>query len=768
MRKPIIRGFGAAAAAGAALAVAASGAAAEPGQGPQAAAAPAVIAPGAGSPAAGLPSAATAAAPGQQARVSRDSNGGADRAAAVAVSPDGTMVVVTGSSYSPATGDDYATVAYSTVTGAQLWAARYNGPGNGRDNATAVTVSPTGRVFVTGRSYGGSSRGDDYATVAYRGATGVRVWVARYNGPASRTDSPTAIAVRPDDSNVFVTGSSDGTTSGSDYATVAYRTTTGARVWAARYNGPGNGADHARAVTVSPTGRVFVTGSSYGGPGRLADYATAAYRGATGVRVWVARYNGPASRTDTATAAAVRPDDSDVFVTGSSYSPATRDDYATVAYSTVTGARVWAARYNGPGNGRDNAAAVTVSPTGRVFVTGRSYGGSSRGDDYATVAYRGASGAVVWSARYNGPASLADSATAAAVSPDDTAVFITGASAGSTTGDDYATVAYRTTTGSREWASRYDGPAGAQGPAADAASAVIASRNAALVFVTGTSTGDYATVAYRIPDSAAVFRGLGAWVDTYDYAALNPVAVTADLKAHGVRTLYLGTGRYDSPAAIADPAGVAAWLTAAHAAGLTVVGWYVPSYSDVARDVSRTLAISSYTGPDGQRFDGIGIDIEYPLTVPSASAWNQAVASQLAQVRAGTSLPIAAIVLPPLLMQTWPDPARWATFPWAAISADANAVAPMDYWTSYTPAQRCAAGDPQYCAYQYTRASVLLSRQLTGLPVHVIGGAGTAATVSQVSDFLRAARETAAAGGSFYDYRTTAGEFWPYLEQLAP
>ena len=101
----------------------------------------------------------------------------------MAVSPGGTRVFVTGSSQGTGSGQDSATVAYNAATGAQLWARRYNGPANGNDYALSVAVSPGGtRVFVTGSSQGVGS-GSDYATVAYsappapscgRGATTAR------------------------------------------------------------------------------------------------------------------------------------------------------------------------------------------------------------------------------------------------------------------------------------------------------------------------------------------------------------------------------------------------------------------------------------------------------------------------------------------------------------------------------------------------------------------------------------------------------------------
>jgi DNA-binding beta-propeller fold protein YncE len=89
--------------------------------------------------------------------------------------------------------------------------------------------------------------------------------VARYNGPKDSDDGATSVAVSPDGSTVFVTGGSTGTMTGYDYTTVAYRTSSGVRLWVKRYNGPGNGYDQATGIRVSPNGStVFVTGASRG------------------------------------------------------------------------------------------------------------------------------------------------------------------------------------------------------------------------------------------------------------------------------------------------------------------------------------------------------------------------------------------------------------------------------------------------------------------------------------------------------------------------
>jgi PQQ-like domain len=159
------------------------------------------------------------------------------------------------------------------------------------DSSNALAVSPDGtRVFVSGDSDGGMKSNYDFATVAYDVQSGKQIWVARYNGPTNREDGAEAIGLSGDGTRVYVTGAIVGKKTGGDYATLAYDATTGKRLWVAQYNGPAGRADGGEDLAVSMDGtRVFVTGTSSGGKATRDDFATVAYEARTGRRLWVAR-----------------------------------------------------------------------------------------------------------------------------------------------------------------------------------------------------------------------------------------------------------------------------------------------------------------------------------------------------------------------------------------------------------------------------------------------------------------------------------------------
>ncbi|MBI4730230.1 MAG: hypothetical protein HY775_12165 [Acidobacteria bacterium] len=263
----------------------------------------------------------------------------------------------------------------------------------------------------------------------------------------------------------------------------------------------------------------------------------------------------------------------------------------------------------------------------------------------------------------------------------------------------------------------------------------------------------------RAGGGRAVFGGLGAWVDLYDLG-LDPWASTRIMRARGVRTLFVQTGRYNTPLPV-DPRAWR-WVRAAHAAGLSVVGWYLPGYVDLALDVERAVAVAA-APRGGERFDGLGIDIEWRRGAPSRGEWNRRVLRHVALVRRAVGrFPVAAITPSPLQMRV--APGYWAGFPWRGLAAASDAIMTMSYW-SYRdgcPAERL------YCAYEYTKEDVRLARRLTGgrVPIHVIGGVGDRVSAAEVSAFVRGARDAGAFGASLYDYGTTPSAFWRYLSAL--
>ena len=276
-----------------------------------------------------------------------DGSSGPDNATALFVDTDGN-VYVTGTSYGGEdTDDDYATIKYDSDNSDEgpVWVRRYDGS-SGPDNATALFVDTDGNVYVTGTSYGGEDTDDDYATIKYErddsdNGEAQEDRVVRYNGPGNGKDNAAALTVDAA-GNVYVTGSSyGGEDTGEDYATVKYDNEGNLR-WVARYDGPGNGRDNATALAVDDAGNVYVTGSSADDiEADETSYATIKYD-SRGRERWVRRYNG--SRRDLDSATALTLDTTgNVYVTGSS-----DGDYATIKYDR-TGEQRWIARHGGGG-----------------------------------------------------------------------------------------------------------------------------------------------------------------------------------------------------------------------------------------------------------------------------------------------------------------------------------------------------------------------------------------------------------------------------------
>jgi hypothetical protein len=405
------------------------------------------------------------------------------------------------------------------------WVRRYNGPGNGTDWACAIAVDVSGNVYVTGSSFG-SGTNNDYATVKYY-PDGNTAWVRRYNGPGNEGDGAFAIAV-DNSGNVYVTGDSWGFGTFYDYATIKYYPN-GDTAWVRRYNGPGNSGDDAYAIAVDGSGNVYVMGESWGS-GTSWDYATIKYY-PTGDTAWVRRYNGPDNSSDYAEGIAVD-GSGNVYVSGTSVGIVTNGDYATIKYNS-SGNELWVRRYNGPGNYDDWVRAIAVDDSGNVYVTGSSYNGLNY--DYATIKYK-PNGDTAWVRRYNGPGNGWDEARAIVIDGSYN-VYVTGVSVSAGQDEDWATIKYYPN-GDTAWVRRYNGP----GNYADQAYA-IAVDGLNNVYVTGYSgvgtSYDYTTIKYYPYGDIAwlrIYDGPGNGTDYAQAIALdgsNNVYVTGGSRGSG-------------------------------------------------------------------------------------------------------------------------------------------------------------------------------------------------------------------------------------------
>src|SRR5689334_3561283 len=174
------------------------------------------------------------------------------------------------------------------------------------------------------------------------------------------------------------------------------------------------------------------------------------------------------------------------------------------------------------------------------------------------------------------------------------------------------------------------------------------------------------------------FRGLGTWVDAYDYAApyqpfnapapVTPASVD-DMARLGVRTLYFQAAKADSrsPGPLVDDRLAGDFLARAHRAGIRVVAWYLPLFSDLDADLAHVRAMRDFE-VEGQHFDGIALDVEWTQGVPDPTQRNARLVTFTKRVRklVGDEMPLGAIVYPAVQLELL-NPTLWPRFPYRKL-----------------------------------------------------------------------------------------------------
>src|SRR5215467_6708979 len=257
----------------------------------------------------------------------------------------------------------------------------------------------------------------------------------------------------------------------------------------------------------------------------------------------------------------------------------------------------------------------------------------------------------------------------------------------------------------------------------------------------------------------SAYAGLGTWLDIYATPSwTHPEQEVRAMARDGVRTLYLQTGNYEQSADLFRPRQLGRFIDAAHAAGLRVVAWYLPSFLYPPQDTRGALAAIRFRTAKGERFDSFALDIEASL-VHSVPLRTERLLQLSARLRraAGHRFPLGAIIPSPVGIRR--HPAYWPHFPYRQLSRTYNVFLPMAYATD--------AGIRGIRATRsYNAADVAIIRDRTGkphVPIHLIGGLANAMRARETTGFMRAVADCSPLGYSLYAFSVTRRATWKAL-----
>jgi hypothetical protein len=256
------------------------------------------------------------------------------------------------------------------------------------------------------------------------------------------------------------------------------------------------------------------------------------------------------------------------------------------------------------------------------------------------------------------------------------------------------------------------------------------------------------------------FAGLATWVDIYDrpvYA--DPEGTAARIAARGVRTVFAETANYKATADVVGAPALGRFVDALQARGIAVVAWYLPGFDRPGRDLRRTRAMLTFRTPGGSGFDGVALDVEATIEKRVAVRTLRLLTlARTLRAEAGET-PVAAITLPPRMLER--RPTVWPRFPWADLAALSDAVVPMAYTGS--------AFRGYEATYGYVARS-LASLRAAGVevPIHAAGGVADRMSADELRALVDAAEDGGATGVSLYDFATTRTPGWAALRTFAP
>jgi hypothetical protein len=151
------------------------------------------------------------------------------------------------------------------------WERTYDANGM-NDKATAIQVNSTGDVYVTGYSHDTIEQ-NNYLTLKYN-SSGTLLWTRTFNDSLNGNDEAYAMAI-DNSGKIYVTGNALTSLSQMDYHTIKYDTA-GTVIWSIDFDGAKHLDDRATNIAIDTVGAVIVTGASETAAG-VYEYATVRY-----------------------------------------------------------------------------------------------------------------------------------------------------------------------------------------------------------------------------------------------------------------------------------------------------------------------------------------------------------------------------------------------------------------------------------------------------------------------------------------------------------
>jgi hypothetical protein len=272
-----------------------------------------------------------------------------------------------------------------------------------------------------------------------------------------------------------------------------------------------------------------------------------------------------------------------------------------------------------------------------------------------------------------------------------------------------------------------------------------------LAVLTSAASGGAASTRHRSP-----FAGLGTWVDIYSAEWADPETAVAAMAQHGVRTLYLETGNYSHAAPVFRPDRAGRFIDAAHAAGIRVVAWYLPSFLNVRTDARKALGAIRFRSATGERFDGFALDIE-ATSVKSLPLRNRRMLFLSARLHHAVTrrYALGAITPSPVGM----SPFYWPELPYRSLTPFYKAFLPMAYSTMRGIHTR--AGTLAFM--ESTVSDIRAASGNATFPIHLIGGLSGSMGTRATAGFVQAVARTKPFGYSLYAFGQTTPAAWRAL-----